>query len=222
MDLLEGGLIEDKVDPVATSELIMESYRRLWAELTGKESFELEDRWRVGARIRRLNELGFDVEEYAIKTTPDGSTIQLQPKVVDAGHHQRRLLRLTGIDAQENQARRLLNDMDSFRADAMPGMDEEISAHNWVSTIFEPIVRSIPRELGGKLEPAEVVHEVLEHRWYMSQQEERNVPLAEAVQSYVDNILRYRRDEDAIMLSTDTATIKLLEGGVLPESAYDD
>ncbi|WP_104091834.1 DUF4032 domain-containing protein [Arthrobacter sp. GMC3] len=221
MDLLEGGLIEEKVDPVATSELIMESYRRLWAELTEKESFELEDRWRVGARIRRLNELGFDVEEYAIKTTPDGSTIQLQPKVVDAGHHQRRLLRLTGIDAQENQARRLLNDMDSFRADSGADADEEISAHNWVSSIFEPIVRAIPRELGGKLEPAEVVHEVLEHRWYKSQQEERNVPLAETVQSYVDTILRYRRDEDAIMLSTDTETIKMLESGVLPDSAYD-
>lgn len=222
MDLLEGGLIEEKVDPVATSELIMDSYRRLWAELTEKESFELEDRWRVGARIRRLNKLGFDVEEYVIKTTPDGSTIQLQPKVVDAGHHQRRLLRLTGIDAQENQARRLLNDMDSFRADSTPVVEEEISAHKWVRTIFEPIVRAIPRELGGKLEPAEVVHEVLEHRWYMSQQEERNVPLAETVQSYVDTILRYRRDEDAIMLSTDTATMNLLESGVVPNNDYED
>ena len=77
-------------------------------------------------------------------------------------------------------------------------------------------------ELGGKLEPAEVVHEILEHRWYKSQEEERNVPLAEAVQSYVDTILRYRRDEDAIMLSTDTDTIKMLESGVLPDSADDD
>ena len=223
MDLLEGGLIEEKVDPVATSELIMESYRRLWAELTEKESFELEDRWRVGARIRRLNDLGFDVEEYAIKTTPDGTTIQLQPKVVDAGHHQRRLLRLTGLDTQENQARRLLNDMDSFRVDSGTDMDEEISAHNWLSTIFEPIVRAIPRELGGKLEPAEVVHEVLEHRWFISEEQERNVPLAEAGQSYVDNILRFRRDEDAIMLSTDTETMKMLDAGVLPDAdTYED
>lgn len=87
MDLAEGGLIEEKVDPLATSELIMDSYRRLWTELTEKESFELGERWRVGARIRRLNELGFDVEEYAIKTAANGTQIQLQPKVVDAGHH---------------------------------------------------------------------------------------------------------------------------------------
>src|SRR6476661_2173928 len=193
------------------SELIMESYRRLWTELTEKESFEIGERWRVAARIRRLNELGFDVEEYAIKTTQNGSTIQLQPKVVDAGHHQRRLLRLTGLDAQENQARRLLNDMDSFRADNNPEMDEEYSAHLWVSQIFEPIVRSIPRDLSGKLEHAEVVHEVLEHRWYMSEKQERHIPLAEAVQSYIDSILRHRRDEAAIMLNPDTELLKILE-----------
>ncbi|MGO4807283.1 DUF4032 domain-containing protein [Arthrobacter sp. 2MCAF15] len=211
MDLLDGGLIEEKVDPVATSELIMDSYRRLWTELTAKESFEIGERWRVAARIRRLNELGFDVEEYAIKTTQNGSTIQLQPKVVDAGHHQRRLLRLTGLDAQENQARRLLNDMDSFRADNNPGMDEEYSAHLWVSQIFEPIVRAIPRDLSGKLEPAEAVHEVLEHRWYISEKENRHIPLAEAVQSYIDNELRHRRDEAAIMLNPDTGLLKILE-----------
>lgn len=218
MDLLEGGLIESEVDPVMTSERIMDSYRRLWAELTAKESFEFGDRWRVQARIRRLNELGFDVEELAIKTNPDGTTIQLQPKVVDAGHHQRRLLRLTGLDAQENQARRLLNDMDTYRADNDPDMDEEISAHAWVRHVFEPIVRSIPRELSGKLEPAEVVHEVLEHRWYMSEKQDRNVPMAEAVQSYIDTVLRHRRDEAAILLNPDTQTMKILES----ESLGDD
>ncbi|HEX2247980.1 MAG TPA: DUF4032 domain-containing protein, partial [Arthrobacter sp.] len=210
MDLLEGGLIEDKVDPLATSERIMDSYRRLWAELTEQESFELGDRWRVNARIRRLNDLGFDVEEFSIKTTPDGSQIQLQPKVVDAGHHQRRLIRLTGLDVQENQARRLLNDLDSYRADNNPDLDEEISAHAWVRHVFEPVVRAIPRELAGKLEPAEVVHQVLEHRWYISESQRRNVPLAEAVQAYIDDVLRHRRDEAAILLNPDDKTARLL------------
>jgi len=200
MDLMAGGVVEETVDPVATSERIFESYRNLWAELTEMESFEFGQRWRVNARIRRLNELGFDVEEYSIKTTPGESLVQLQPKVVDAGHHQRRLLRLTGIDVQENQARRLLNDLDAYRADRDPRQDEEISAHDWVKHLFEPIVKAIPRELAGKLEPAEVVHQVLEHRWYLSEAQHRNVPLAEAVQSYIDDVLRHRRDEAAIVL----------------------
>ncbi|UPO77150.1 DUF4032 domain-containing protein [Arthrobacter sp. Helios] len=216
MDLAEGGLIEESVDPLATSERIMESYRNLWAELTEQESFELGERWRVNARIRRLNELGFDVDELTIRTTPDGSQVQLQPKVVDAGHHQRRLLRLTGLDAQENQARRLLNDLDSYRADNHPDLDEELSAHLWVTQVFEPIVKSVPRELGSKLEQAEVVHEVLEHRWYLSEKENRNVGLAEAVQSYLDTELRHRRDEAAILLNPDTKTMRILEGGGSP------
>ncbi|MCC9206399.1 DUF4032 domain-containing protein [Arthrobacter sp. zg-Y769] len=216
MDLAEGGLVEESVDPLATSERIMDSYRRLWAELTERESFGMADRWRVDARIRRLNDLGFDVDELSISTTPDGSEVQLQPKVVDAGHHQRRLLRLTGIDAQENQARRLLNDLDSYRVTSHPELDEELSAHLWVTQVFEPIVKAVPRDLGSKLEAAEVVHEVLEHRWYMSEKANRNVPMAEAVQSYMDTILRHRRDEAAILLSTDSRTMEILDAGGAP------
>ena len=137
--------------------------------------------------------------------------MQLQPRVVDARPHQRRLLRLTGLAAQENQARRLLNDMDSFRADNYPGQDEEISAHAWVTQVFEPIVRAIPKELSGKLEPAEVVHQVLEHRWYMSEKLDRYVPLAETLQSYIDDVLRHRRDEAGIMLNPDTQLLKVNE-----------
>nr|WP_081744609.1 DUF4032 domain-containing protein [Arthrobacter sp. H14] len=212
MDLLEGGLIEEHVDPLATSERIMDSYRRLWNELTGKETFGAGERWRVTARVERLNELGFDVEEYSINTDSEGSRIQLQPKVVDAGHHPRRLIRLTGLDVQENQARRLLNDLDQYRAEYYPHLDEEISAHSWLTHVFEPIVRAIPRELAGKLEPAEVVHQVLEHRWYMSEKQDRDVPLAETVQSYLDDVLRHRRDEAAILLNPDTKTLNVLQG----------
>ncbi|HET7415127.1 MAG TPA: DUF4032 domain-containing protein, partial [Arthrobacter sp.] len=105
-----------------------------------------------------------------------------------------------------------LNDIDQYRAEYYPHLDEEISAHSWLTHVFEPIVRAIPRELAGKLEPAEVVHQVLEHRWYMSEQQDRNVPLAETLQSYLDDVLRHRRDEAAILLNPDTRTLKALQG----------
>ena len=50
-----------------------------------------------------------------IATDLDGTHLRIEPKVVDAGHHQRRLLRLTGLDTEEFQARRLLNDLDTGR-----------------------------------------------------------------------------------------------------------
>jgi hypothetical protein len=104
-DLQAGGKMADEVDPIAISDGIVAQYRTLWKELTGSEQFDSSERWRINERVQRLNELGFDIEELAIKTDDTGTKVRIQPKVVDAGHHSRRLLRLTGLDAQENQAR---------------------------------------------------------------------------------------------------------------------
>ncbi|MET4781269.1 DUF4032 domain-containing protein [Glaciihabitans sp. UYNi722] len=209
LDLAAGGRLDDEADPVEVSNGIVAAYRNLWKELTGSESFSSSERWRINERVERLNELGFDIEELAIKTDDAGSQVRIQPKVVDAGHHQRRLLRLTGLDAQENQARRLLNDLDSYTATfKKKGLDEEMVAHEWLAQVFEPVIRAIPREFKGRLEPAEVFHQLLDHRWYLSQNENRDVPLAEAVSSYVDNVLRHRRDE-ATIIEPPTGTITL-------------
>lgn len=199
LDLEAGGRVTDELDPVRISDGIVEAYRSLWNELTGIESFSTAERWRINERVNRLNELGFDIEELAIKTDDSGTTVRIQPKVVDAGHHQRRLIRLTGLDTGENQARRLLNDLDSYRAAyGKTELDEEMVAHEWLMRVFEPVVRAIPTDLRGKLEPAEVFHELLEHRWFMAQQAGHDIPLAEAVSSYVNTVLRHRRDEAMI------------------------
>jgi hypothetical protein len=200
LDLAAGGRLDETIDPIEVSNGILAAYRTLWDELTGSESFASSERWRIAERVERLNDLGFDIEELAIRTDAAGSSVRIQPKVVDAGHHQRRLLRLTGLDAEENQARRLLNDLDAYAATNHPdASDEEMIAHEWLATVFEPVIRAIPRELKGKLEPAEVFHQMLEHRWYLSQNEKRDVPLAEAVGSYIDTVLRHRRDEATVI-----------------------
>lgn len=217
MDLEAGGVLDESVDAIEVGETIVQRYSELWAELTAVESFAAADRWRVAARLERLNDLGFDVAELVITTGEDGTTVQIQPKVVDAGHHSRRLMRLTGLDVQENQARRLLNDLDTYRVhENLQDEDEEFVAHDWLTEVFEPTVRAVPRDLRGKLEPAELFHEVLEHRWYISQQYKRDVPLAEAVRSYIDTVLRHRPDERAV-LGLDTATMRAIEEtGVMP------
>ena len=208
-DLQAGGKMAEEVDPIAISNGIVNQYRTLWKELTGSEQFDSSERWRINDRVQRLNELGFDIEELAIKTDDTGTKVRIQPKVVDAGHHSRRLLRLTGLDAQENQARRLLNDLDSYTASfGKQKLDEEVVAHEWAQRVFEPVIRAIPKELKGRLEPAEIFHQLLDHRWYMSQNEGRDIPLAEAVSSYVDDVLRHRRDE-ATIINPPTGAITL-------------
>ena len=199
MDLVASGRAKPGVDPNATSERIVQKYKELWVELTAAEVFSKDERWRITQRVERLNELGFDIEELMIKTEENGRSVKIQPKVVDAGHHARRLIRLTGLDVEENQARRLLNDLDAFKVKFDAEGDEEVLAHRWLSEVFEPVVKAIPREYSGKLEPAEVFHQVLEHRRYLAENQQKGVPLADAVNSYVENVLAHRRDEEALI-----------------------
>ena len=199
MDLVASGRAKPGVDPNATSERIVSKYKELWVELTAAEVFSKDERWRITQRVERLNELGFDIEELMIKTEENGRSVKIQPKVVDAGHHARRLIRLTGLDVEENQARRLLNDLDAFKVKFDAEADEEVMAHRWLSEVFEPVVKAIPREYSGKLEPAEVFHQVLEHRASLAETQQKGVPLADAVNSYVENVLAHRRDEEALI-----------------------
>ena len=210
MDLEAGGFLEEVADPLEVSEGIVDRYRKLWSALTESERFETGDRWRVEERIRRLNELGFDIDELAMSTDLDGTTIQIQPKVVDAGHHSRRLLRLTGLDVEENQARRLLNDLDSYRAATdRQNEDEELVAHEWLVAVYEPSVRAVPRERAGKREPAELFHEVLEHRWYLAERAQHDIPIEEAIEDYVRSVLPDKPDEVAV-LGVDTRELPVI------------
>lgn len=218
MDLQAGGLLEESVDPVEISNRIVTRYDDLWAELTATEEFDTGERWRVDERIRRLNAAGFDVDELSISTDIDGTRISIQPKVVDAGHHSRRLLRLTGLDVGEGQARRLLNDLDSYRAATdRQNDDEEFVAHDWLTRIYEPITRRVPRELSGKLEPAELFHEVLEHRWYMAEREQQDVPIERAIDDYVASILPTKPDE-ASVVGVDTVEMPVIVPGRRPHT----
>ncbi|MFD5387331.1 DUF4032 domain-containing protein, partial [Streptomyces sp. NPDC127074] len=156
MDLEASGSLHPSVDPVPFGEAIAERYCDLWHELTRQSVYPLAQRHAIDQRVRRLNDLGFDVAEMQIERSPDGDTVTFVPKVVDAGHHQRQLLRLTGLDAEENQARSLLNDLETWMAtqdDYAPGdplgARPEVLAHRWVRDVFRPTVRRVPKELRG-------------------------------------------------------------------------
>jgi hypothetical protein len=56
-------------------------------------------------------------------------------------------------------------------------------------------VQSVPIELRSKLEPAELYHEVLEHRWFLSEAAGTEISMQEAAQSYMNTVLRGLPDE---------------------------
>ena len=200
MDLQAGGLLEEDVDTINVGDRIVSRYLELWDVLTGEESFSMSERWRVANRIERLNSLGFDVGELSMTTDLDGTHLSIQPKVVDAGHYRRQIMRLTGLDVQEGQGRRMLNDLEAYRS-LWNRKDEplEIAAHAWLADVFEPTIAAVPAEMRRKLEPAEIFHEVLEHRWYMSEEAGYDVSMQDAVADYVANVLANRPDEHAVI-----------------------
>jgi Domain of unknown function (DUF4032)/Lipopolysaccharide kinase (Kdo/WaaP) family len=182
-------------------------YGALWAELTSEDVFAPDERFRLEGRLRRLNELGFDVEEIELIQTDQGYKMRLPTQVVEPGHHRRRLLSLTGLDVEENQARRLLNDMSGFRVDLERregrSLAEAVVAYRWRTEVYDAALAAIPVRLRGKLPPAEIFHELLDHRWYRSEAAGRDIGLAEAVRSYVDQVLTKVPDEGLIVASAD-------------------
>ena len=176
--------------------MLQERYDALWAELTAAEEFATHEMWRIEQRVERLNDLGFDVDELDIVTDWDGEKIRIQPKVVELGHHQRELQALTGLHVEDAQARRMLNDIAAFTAHFDLGReDRSLVAAKWLTQTYEPILAMIPPEARGKLEPAEIFHEILVHRWYLSERAGHAVDLLETARDYIDTVLMKKPDE---------------------------
>ena len=115
----------------------------------------------------------------------------------------------------------MLNDLDYYWARTdQQGADEAIVAHQWLTELFEPVVKSVPAELRAKLEPAELYHEVLEHRWFLSEQVGHEVPIEEAAQSYMRTVLHRLPDEELALSAM--ASMGPLENPFDPSQGFAD
>lgn len=222
MDVEAGYGLPLGLDPIATAERLRTCYHDLWCELTHEEIIGPHELYRIDARLRRLNDLGFDVDEMDIVTVDDGYKLKLHTQVVEPGHHRRKLMMLTGLHVQENQARRLLYDIDSFRQwlEKREGanLPEPVIAYRWLADIFTPTIAAIPDSLRGKLDPAEMFHQILEHRWFLSEQQGSDAGLQETIESYVRNVLPFVPDERSVLASEETGQFGAVSVGSAAQS----
>jgi hypothetical protein len=200
LDLQAAGLLEEHFDPGDVVDRLDDRYAALFGTLTAAAEFSTEEAWRIDQWVESLNALGFDVDEMDIATEPGGTQVRLQPRVVEAGHHRRELRTLTGLDVEEGQARRMLNDIARFTGQHGVQEKREIAANRWLTDIYEPLVAMIPRELRTRLEPAEVFHEVLVHRWFLSERAGDEVDIFETARDYIATELT-RKPEEALSLT---------------------
>ncbi len=132
--------------------------------------------------------------------------------MVDAGYANRKLLRLTGLDVQENQARRLLNDLDAYRTSTWrDGEDLEIVATDWMREVFradrahDSARISLPRSSrrSSSMRYSTIVGSL--------RRRPATTSMTEAVKSYVENVLpQYKldsKDVDALNAEADSGVI---------------
>ena len=195
VDLRSGHSLAEDVDPALAAADLVARYEQLWATLTSEEVVPRdEQRFHIAERIRRLQDLGFDVGELEVIDDPGGgSRLRLTTRVAEPGHHRRTLFARTGLDVQENQARRLLADIASHRAwlerIEQRRVPEAVAAVRWLSEVYEPTLADVPADLRRRLDAAEIFHEVLEHRWVLSERTGRDVGMSAAVRDYVARVL---------------------------------
>lgn len=203
LDLQAQGRLTTEIDVVEVVDRLVDRYRALWDELTATQEADVADQHVIEQRVRRLNELGFDVSELVVEQDAPNARLRVTPALVEEGHHSRELARLTGLTVQENQARRVLNDIASYGAylACTDGYDrpQAVVAARWIAEVFEPMVARIPQELRGRLEPVELFHELLEHRYYLSEHAGHEIDNDTALRSYIDNVLRFRPDERVLV-----------------------
>src|SRR3954463_14452427 len=149
MDLQAGELLSPDIDPIEVADSLADRYAALWEEVTREEVFRLDEQaLRVSERLQRINDLGFDVGEVELVTTPEGARLRGEPRVAEPGQQRHELFRLTGLEVQENQARRLLNDLWSYRAylEQRSGkpVPEEVAGRRWLAQGYHPVVAILP------------------------------------------------------------------------------
>ena len=198
-DLAIAGVLHPGMDPIRASQGVISRYRRLWKSLKEPQILDPKDRHAVERAMRSLQDLGFAVEEVEVTMDGDKGMLKFSPRLVAAGYHQQRLKEILGLDAEELQAKRLLASFDRYRArESHTGHSTEVLARRWLTTVFDHVIDQIPVELRGRVEPAQMFHEILEHRWYLGEQAGKDLGIDFATQQYITNILPFRTDSGTL------------------------
>ncbi len=193
-DLQLSGVLYEGMDPIRASEAVQRRYRRLWSALKDPQKLDPNDRHAVERAMRQLHDLGFAVEEVQVSLDNETHMLSFQPRLVAAGYHVAKIKSLFGLDTQELQAKRILASYDRWYARQRVKLGKEVMAKQWMEEVFNPILAMVPEELQGRVEKAQMFHEILENRWYMTEKLGYDVGLEAAAKSYINEVLPLRMD----------------------------
>ena len=150
-------------------------YDTLWDALHAEPVFGFTDRYRVEGTVRKLNELGFAVDEVSLQPVGDDpGQLKLHVAVGDRRYHAQRLQELTGLDVGEGQARILLGDLMAYQAqlcrEAGQHVDEHTAARLWVMEVVTPTEHVAHAAVNNSGTAIQAYCDLLEVRWLLSEE----------------------------------------------------
>ncbi len=180
---------DDIDEAILAAESVRTRYRGLWDELHAEVQLGADDRFAVAARVRRLNDLGFSVDEIELEPGDRAGRLRLRVAVTTRRFHTHELERRTGIRALEGQARILMNDLREYRAwlewfEKRP-IDRAEGARRWLEAVFEPTIARLRPAIDPTRDLVQAYCDVLEHKWLLSEQAGRDIGLDKATASYL-------------------------------------
>ena len=157
-------------------------YHALWEILHEEPLFSFADRREIEGRIRRLNELGFAVDEVELEPTGTGDErLRLKVTVAARRYHATELFSLTGLEVGEGQAQVLLGDLRAYEATlrefqgglhkrARGGLTQAKAVQLWMDKLLQPGMERAYDATGQVGDPVQAYCDLLEVRWLLSEQ----------------------------------------------------
>jgi hypothetical protein len=179
---------------IAEAEQVQVRYETLWELLHAEPAFGFSDRYRVEGTIRRLNELGFAVDELSLQPdSADPSRLKLHVAVGDRRYHAQRLQELTGLDVGEGQARILLGDLRAYQAqlcrEVGHDVDERTAARLWVIEVLTPYEQLAHEAVHHTGTPIQAYCDLLEVRWLLSEKDAHDVGTNRALAALARDVI---------------------------------
>lgn len=173
----------------STGANIRARYERLWNEITREQVIPVGESFRIQARIRALNELGFSVGEMLLVPMNDGHHLKLRTQVTDRDYHRHQLHNLTGIVAGNRQATLMINEIRETKAMLSQAWNRSVplsvASYHWLTERFQPAADKLCRIVAVADEIPEAYCQVLEHKWFLSEKAGKDVGLQKALEDYV-------------------------------------
>lgn len=178
-------------DAVEAAETVRTRYLAVWEELHFEPEVAPGDRHAIRARIRRLNDLGFAIDEVALE--PSGTAtnvVRLRVAVANRRFHAHKLQQLTGLVALEGQARLLLNDISEYQAwlesSTRTAVETDKAAERWLAEVLQPAIAALVPAIGPLRDPVQAYCDVLEEKWLLSEAARHDVGLEAAMAAYLE------------------------------------